>query len=381
MGKNDYKAQEKAFRSGRLFNIRFSLLVDQIFSVAMSTATAATAMAAAVATATSATAAAAAAATISATITLWWTAGVGVLTLGAVKVRLAFLGLLGGAEVAIPTFKSHTAPHWTWGFAAAHLGALLLENSLAGEPDAIAFDGEHLDQHLIALFELIVNIGDAMLGHFTDVQQAVSTRKDFHEGAEFRKTNNFAEIGLAYFGNSGKIADHLQSFGSSLLVIGGDVDLAGVIHINFDAGCINDAADHLAAGANEIADLIHWNLQGVNTRGMFGDLAARFSQNLAHPIEDKHPSLAGLLQSFAHNRSADVGDLDIHLQRGNAVTGAGDFEIHIAIVVFCASNVGKNGIGVAFLHQPHSHTGNRGLKRHTGIHQGKRSAADAGHGR
>jgi hypothetical protein len=36
--------------------------------------------------------------------------------------------------------------------AAAHLGALLLEDGFARQANAVAFDGQHLHQHLVAFF-------------------------------------------------------------------------------------------------------------------------------------------------------------------------------------------------------------------------------------
>ena len=49
----------------------------------------------------------------------------------------------------------------------------------------------------------------------------------------------------------------------------------------------------------------------------------------------------------------DVRDLDVHLQGGDAVRGAGDLEVHVAVVIFGARDVGQNGVIVAFLHQAH----------------------------
>ena len=51
--------------------------------------------------------------------------------------------------------------------------------------------------------------------------------------------------------------------------------------------------------------------------------------------------------------------------------GAGDFEIHIAEVIFSALDVGQNNVALAFLDQAHGDTGDRRLDRHAGIHQGQ----------
>ncbi len=83
-----------------------------------------------------------------------------------------------------------------------HLRALLFQNRLARQLDAIAFNRQHLDQHLIAFFQLVANIVDAVLGNFADVQQAVGAGNDFDERAEVRQPRDLAEIGLPYFGSA-----------------------------------------------------------------------------------------------------------------------------------------------------------------------------------
>jgi hypothetical protein len=70
------------------------------------------------------------------------------------------------------------------GCASAHLGALLLEDGLARQPYAVAFDGKHLYQHLVAFLQLITDVFDAVLRYLADVQQAVGTGNDFHKGPE-----------------------------------------------------------------------------------------------------------------------------------------------------------------------------------------------------
>ena len=82
---------------------------------------------------------------------------------------------------------------------------------------------------------------------------------------------------------------------------------------------------------------------------------------LAHLVEDVQPSTLRLRQRFAHDLSGDAADLDVHLQRGDAVSGPGDFEVHVTVVIFCAGDVGKDGVLVPFLHQSHRHTRHRRL--------------------
>ena len=80
------------------------------------------------------------------------------------------------------------------------LFALLAQNSLAREANFVALDGQHLDENLVAEFQLVADFPDALLGDLADVQQPVGAGKNFDEGAEVRQPHHLAEIGLADFG-------------------------------------------------------------------------------------------------------------------------------------------------------------------------------------
>src|SRR5579884_802452 len=261
-----------------------------------------------------------------------------------------------------------------------HLGALLAEDGFARKANAIAFDGEHLDQDLVAFFEFVANVLDAMFGDFADVQQAIGAGEDLDEGAEIGQAHHFAEIRFADLGGGGEVADHLQRLGCRFFVIRGDIDAAGIFDVDLDAGGLNDAANYLATGPNHVADLIDRDLQGVDARREGGNLGARLGDGFVHLVEDEQAAAAGLLQGFTHDLRGDARDLDIHLQGGDAVAGAGDFEIHVAVVVFGAGDIGEDGVLLFFLDQAHGHAGHGGAQRNAGIHHGKRGAADAGHG-
>src|SRR5580704_14514048 len=126
------------------------------------------------------------------------------------------------ASTAVAAFRSR--------FASAHLGALFLQDGLARQLDTVAVNRQHLHQHLVAFFQLIANIIDAMFGNFTDVQQAIGTGDDLDKCAEIRQPRDFAEIGLPYFGSRSDVADHLQGLCRRSLIAGRNVDLAAVLY-------------------------------------------------------------------------------------------------------------------------------------------------------
>ncbi len=88
-----------------------------------------------------------------------------------------------------------------------------------------------------------------------------------------------------------------------------------------------------------------------------------------------------LLQSDLHDLFGDTGDLDVHLQRGDAVSRTCDLEVHVAEVVFVTEDVGENRETVAFEDEAHGDTGNRLGKRNACVHQRQRGAADRCHRR
>ena len=261
----------------------------------------------------------------------------------------------------------------------SHLGPLFLQNRFARQADAIAFDRQHLDQHLIAFLQFVADILDAVLGNFGDVQQAVGAGENLHESAEVGQTRDLSEISLAHLGRRRNLADHLQRPGSGCAIARRNQHLAGVVDVDLDAGGLDNSADDLPARTDEVADLVGRDLQGIEARRVLGNLGARFAEHRVHLVEDEQTSALGLLQGLAHDLGRDSLDLDIHLQRGNANSGAGNLEVHVAIVVFGAGDVGENGVLIAFLHQPHGDPGDGSAQRNAGVHHAERAAADGRH--
>ena len=107
-------------------------------------------------------------------------------------------------------------------------GFLLAQDGFAAQADFVAFDVDHLHQHLIAFLQLVVDVLDAVLGDLADVQQAVSAREDFHEGAKLDEANHLAQIRLSDLGRGRQVADNLQRLGRSFVYL-------RLVHIHFVA--------------------------------------------------------------------------------------------------------------------------------------------------
>nr|GFD54910.1 hypothetical protein [Tanacetum cinerariifolium] len=96
-----------------------------------------------------------------------------------------------------------------------------------------------------------------------------------------------------------------------------------VVDVDLGAGLRDDLADHLAAGADHFADLRLVDGEGLDARGMRRQLGAGLAQRLGHLVEDVRAAGVCLLQRDLHDLLGDARDLDVHLQRGDALAGAG----------------------------------------------------------
>ena len=91
-------------------------------------------------------------------------------------------------------------------------------------------------------------------------------------------------------------------------------------------------------------------------------LAADFAERLGHLAEDMGAAVLRLGEGGAHDLLGDAGDLDVHLERGDAVTGARDLEVHVAEMVLVAEDVADHREVLAFEDQAHGDPRNRALR-------------------
>ena len=158
-----------------------------------------------------------------------------------------------------------------------------------------------------------------------------------------------------------------------------DADRAVVLDVDVGLELLAEGADRFAAFADHGADLLLVDLDRLDPRRVLGELLARAVDRLGHLAEDELAALVGLLQRVGEDLEGDAGDLDVHLQGGDPVRGAGDLEVHVAEVVLDAGDVGEDDVVVALLDQPHGHAGDRCADRHARGLQGHRGGADRAH--
>ena len=95
-------------------------------------------------------------------------------------------------------------------------------------------------------------------------------------------------------------------------------------------------------------------------RGAHADSSvAGLGERPGHDPEDVLAAGLRLGERVAQDLEGDAGDLDVHLQGGDALGGAGHLEVHVAEVVLVALDVGEHDVVVALLDEAHRDPGHR----------------------
>ena len=216
-----------------------------------------------------------------------------------------------------------------------------------------------------------------------DVQEAVDARQHLDEGPEVGDALHRAQVRLVELRGRGELLDDRERALGRLVVVRRHVDGAVVLDVDAHPGALDDAADGLAAGPDDVADLVDGNLDGDDAGGEGRDVRAGVGEGGAHALEDVQPARPGLLERFPHDGGGDAADLDVHLQGGDARRGARDLEVHVAVVVLGPGDVAEHGVAPRGLvdDQAHGHPGHRCREGDAGVHHGQRAAAHRGHRR
>src|SRR5262245_2025971 len=259
---------------------------------------------------------------------------------------------------------------------------LIPERLLAGQPDlAVAVDLDHLHENLVALGEHVSDRANPGLRYLGDVKQPLRALHDLDEGAELLDALHLAKVDPVELRLA---ADVLDDVDGHLRLLGGRGEhrhLAVVLHVDLGARLLLDAANDLAAGADDLADLLRADADGHEARRVLGQRGLGRPDRLGHLAEHVDAGLARLGERPAHDVHRDAADLDVHLQGGDALLGAGDLEVHVAVVIFGAHDVGEDADLVAFLDQAHGDAGHGRRQWHARVHERHGGAAHGGHGR
>ncbi len=213
------------------------------------------------------------------------------------------------------------------------------------------------------------------------MQQAVLGRREFHEGAKILDADNFALERLAHL----RFLDDAQDHGLSSLARrafdGSDMDGAVFLDVDLSAGFILDTTNNLATGADDVADLVDGDMDGLDARSGVAQLLARLGEFAEHGGKDISTSLMRLSESTTEDFGRQAAGLVVHLQSSDALFGAAHLEVHVTEEVLKTLDVGQDDDVVAFLDKAHGNAGNGSLDRHARIHQRKGGSTGGSHGR
>ena len=137
----------------------------------------------------------------------------------------------------------------------------------------------------------------------------------------------------------------------------------------------------LPARSDHVANPVAGDHHHVQARGVVRHFLARLADFGGHVVEDVQPADLGLGQGLPHDVAGHAGDLDVHLQGGDAAAGSGDLEVHVAVVVLLASDVAEDGEVLVVLDQAHRDARDRGQHRNARVEQRQGAGTDGGHRR
>ena len=213
------------------------------------------------------------------------------------------------------------------------------------------------------------------------MQQAVGSLLQLDERAELRGLHDLPRELIADLGllrqrfDRGDRRLRLRALGRI------DEDRAVLLDVDLHLVLGLERTDGLAALSDHHADLLGVDLDRRDPRRGLGQLRPHLRDCLQHLVEDERTRILRLLECALHDLSRDSRDLDVHLQCGDAVSRAGDLEVHVAEMVLGTLDVREDHVVIALLHEPHRDPRDGCLDGNARIHERECRAAHGTHRR
>src|SRR5665213_4173949 len=152
------------------------------------------------------------------------------------------------------------------------LAVLVLRDELEADAAARLVDFLHDDVDDVAACHDVLDVGDAARAHVRDVEQAVGALLQLDECAELRRLDDLARVGVPHLGCLGERANRRDG-GFGLLAVGRvDEKRAVLLDVDLHLVVAFDAADRLAALADDEADLLLLDLDRGDPRRVLREL-------------------------------------------------------------------------------------------------------------
>src|SRR4051812_46131450 len=241
---------------------------------------------------------------------------------------------------------------------------LAAETDLAGA----LVDADALDRDAVANLDDVLGAAHAEVGQFGDVHQAFLARHALDERTELLGAGDATGVDLANLDLGTAAAegvDFLHGAVHRVGIVRVDEDLARIVvgDVDLRAGRLDNAADRLAARPDEQADLLGIDLDRLDAGSVLAEVLAGRREGAEHDLEDFHAGLAALVNGGLGDLERETVDLQVELEAGDALGGAGDLEVHVTEMILFTENVGDGGPlldGAAGIHLGHETAGNTG---------------------
>src|SRR5258705_1450449 len=168
------------------------------------------------------------------------------------------------------------------------LGEMPLHRRLAGQVDpALAVDLHHDDHHLVADGHDVLDGRHVVVGELADPDEAFLARQDLDERAEAHDPGDLAEVQRPDLDLAGQALDPLDRLARVLARHGRDLHGPVVLDVDLGLGLLLDLADHRAALADDLPDLLRVDLDRRDPGGEVAHDVAGLGQDLGHLVEDR----------------------------------------------------------------------------------------------
>src|SRR6202140_3903121 len=117
-------------------------------------------------------------------------------------------------------------------------------------------DLDHRDHDLVADVDHVLDLVDVVFGELADPDETLFLGHDLHEGTEAHQARHLALVDPPDLDVVGQVVDHRHRLLRRRGVGGRDDHAAVVLHVDLGTGLLDDLANHLAAGADHVADLV-----------------------------------------------------------------------------------------------------------------------------
>ena len=130
---------------------------------------------------------------------------------------------------------------------------------------ALFVDLHDLDLKLVADLHHVLHLLHTPLCELRNMAEAFLAGQDLNKSTEFHKAGDSPCIDLANLNFPHDVLDHLAGFFHAFRICRSDEDIPVLMDIDIHAGLVDDLLDHLAAGTNDLTDLVHLDLNGLHT--------------------------------------------------------------------------------------------------------------------